>query len=118
MFSLHTLIDLLNVTALKPISGTLVHMTVYVVSTGGTIASTADVSGALVPTLSADELVARSETTRDVQTREIASLDSSSMGLADIDRLRALTSTLPVSYTHLTLPTKSDECRSRWSPYH
>ena len=24
----------------------------------------------------------------------------------------------PVSYTHLTLPTKSDECRSRWSPYH
>ena len=23
-----------------------------------------------------------------------------------------------VSYTHLTLPTKSDECRSRWSPYH
>ena len=94
MFSLHTLIDLLNVTALKPISGTLVHMTVYVVSTGGTIASTADVSGALVPTLSADELVARSETTRDVQTREIASLDSSSMGLADIDRLRALTSAL------------------------
>ena len=26
--------------------------------------------------------------------------------------------TTPVSYTHLTLPTKSDECRSRWSPYH
>ena len=25
---------------------------------------------------------------------------------------------LPVSYTHLTLPTKEDECRSRWSPYH
>ena len=24
----------------------------------------------------------------------------------------------PVSYTHLTLPTKEDECRSRWSPYH
>ena len=24
----------------------------------------------------------------------------------------------PVSYTHLTLPTKSRECRSRWSPYH
>ena len=24
----------------------------------------------------------------------------------------------PVSYTHLTLPTKSDECRSRGSPYH
>ena len=25
---------------------------------------------------------------------------------------------VPVSYTHLTLPTKSDECRSRWSPDH
>ena len=25
---------------------------------------------------------------------------------------------LPVSYTHLTLPTIHVECRSRWSPYH
>ena len=25
--------------------------------------------------------------------------------------------TMPVSYTHLTLPTNS-LCRSRWSPYH
>ena len=24
----------------------------------------------------------------------------------------------PVSYTHLTLPTRSIKCRSRWSPYH
>ena len=24
----------------------------------------------------------------------------------------------PVSYTHLTLPTKQAQCRSRWSPYH
>ena len=24
----------------------------------------------------------------------------------------------PVSYTHLTLPTKQTACRSRWSPYH
>ena len=23
-----------------------------------------------------------------------------------------------VSYTHLTLPTRSIKCRSRWSPYH
>ena len=23
-----------------------------------------------------------------------------------------------VSYTHLTLPTKQVQCRSRWSPYH
>ena len=25
---------------------------------------------------------------------------------------------MPVSYTHLTLPTIVRECRSRWSPYH
>ena len=25
---------------------------------------------------------------------------------------------IPVSYTHLTLPTSLAECRSRWSPYH
>ena len=25
---------------------------------------------------------------------------------------------IPVSYTHLTLPTKPMMCRSRWSPYH
>ena len=25
---------------------------------------------------------------------------------------------IPVSYTHLTLPTKLEWCRSRWSPYH
>ena len=25
---------------------------------------------------------------------------------------------LPVSYTHLTLPTTCTRCRSRWSPYH
>ena len=28
------------------------------------------------------------------------------------------TITVPVSYTHLTLPTKYNSCRSRWSPYH
>ena len=25
---------------------------------------------------------------------------------------------MPVSYTHLTLPTTRLRCRSRWSPYH
>ena len=28
------------------------------------------------------------------------------------------TTSPPVSYTHLTLPTMSLVCRSRWSPYH
>ena len=27
-------------------------------------------------------------------------------------------SSVPVSYTHLTLPTTCNLCRSRWSPYH
>ena len=30
----------------------------------------------------------------------------------------AVQKVLPVSYTHLTLPTTLHECRSRWSPYH
>ena len=29
-----------------------------------------------------------------------------------------ITVVCPVSYTHLTLPTKIVACRSRWSPYH
>ena len=35
--------------------------------------------------------------------------------LDDRDAARAVR---PVSYTHLTLPTMSLVCRSRWSPYH
>ena len=30
----------------------------------------------------------------------------------------AIYDTMPVSYTHLTLPTTEPVCRSRWSPYH
>ena len=30
----------------------------------------------------------------------------------------AIASDGPVSYTHLTLPTNTVTCRSRWSPYH
>ena len=33
------------------------------------------------------------------------------------DLFRNATDHKAVSYTHLTLPTKSDECRSRWSTY-
>ena len=31
---------------------------------------------------------------------------------------QGMTLTIPVSYTHLTLPTILRSCRSRWSPYH
>jgi len=63
-------------------------MNVLVISTGGTIASTANARGALVPTLTGEELVARCGTTRQVRAIDVASLDSSSMGLAEIDMLR------------------------------
>ena len=63
-------------------------MNVLVISTGGTIASTANARGALVPTLTGEELVARCGTTRQVRAIDVASLDSSSMGLAEIDLLR------------------------------
>ena len=63
-------------------------MNVLVISTGGTIASTANDRGALVPTLTGEELVARSGTNRQVRAIDVASLDSSSMGLAEIDMLR------------------------------
>ena len=31
---------------------------------------------------------------------------------------KIITPLTPVSYTHLTLPTNEQQCRSRWSPYH
>ena len=45
-------------------------------------------------------------------------------GTAHADRIKDLTTiagvreNAPVSYTHLTLPTNTVTCRSRWSPYH
>ena len=69
-------------------------MNVLVISTGGTIASTANARGALVPTLTGEELVARCGTTRQVRAIDVASLDSSSMGLAEIDMLRETVRTL------------------------
>ena len=36
----------------------------------------------------------------------------------DLDKPEERQGTLAVSYTHLTLPTNHDMCRSRWSPYH
>ena len=63
---------------------------VLVISTGGTIASTTDATGARVPTLTCEELVSRSGTTEPVRTYDAASLDSSSVTLAEVDTLRSL----------------------------
>ena len=38
--------------------------------------------------------------------------------VADIDKRCHAGKRRTVSYTHLTLPTNGQECRSRWSPYH
>ena len=35
-----------------------------------------------------------------------------------MQQMRILVGDDPVSYTHLTLPTTIELCRSRWSPYH
>ena len=63
---------------------------VIVVGTGGTIASTTNSQGARVPTLTTAELVARCGTGVGVRAVDAASLDSSSMTLADIDALTSL----------------------------
>ena len=38
--------------------------------------------------------------------------------ISDDDRDERRETNIAVSYTHLTLPTKLEWCRSRWSPYH
>lgn len=63
---------------------------VLVISTGGTIASTADASGARVPTLDCAALVARAGVRTPVRTTDAVSLDSSAMSLAEVDMLREL----------------------------
>ncbi|WPF65596.1 MULTISPECIES: asparaginase [unclassified Corynebacterium] len=67
------------------------HGRVVVLTTGGTIASTADSSGALVPTLTGEQLL---DTVRDrfgpnldLQVRQVAQLDSSAMTFRDTDTI-------------------------------
>ena len=64
---------------------------VLLIATGGTIACTADADGALVPTLSAEELVHSSGTTESVRVHDALRLDSSAITFADVDKLRSLT---------------------------
>ena len=46
----------------------------------------------------------------DCPITKILTIEASGIGIACI--------AAPVSYTHLTLPTRLRGCRSRWSPYH
>ena len=56
--------------------------------------------------------------TRSAQKRGAAPEPDWIQALAAIGTTHAWAITMPVSYTHLTLPTTLHECRSRWSPYH
>ena len=59
-----------------------------------------------------DDAVTLALTYAEVPYDVIYDVDLLSGKLNDYDWLH------PVSYTHLTLPTRSCQCRSRWSPYH
>lgn len=61
---------------------------ISLLTTGGTIACTADTAGALVPTVSGEELV-RAASLSDVRVTDLIRLDSSSISLADLDTLIA-----------------------------
>lgn len=63
---------------------------VLVIATGGTIAATADATGARVPTLTGEELVRACGTDEDVRVYDATSLDSSAITLADLDMLSGL----------------------------
>ena len=53
-----------------------------------------------------------------VPTAEAKDLPGSFLTLDDNRDAQWVHNPVPVSYTHLTLPTTLHECRSRWSPYH
>ena len=53
-----------------------------------------------------------------VSTPLVVVVNAFAMGVLRLVRINTSKAPEPVSYTHLTLPTKEDECRSRWSPYH
>ena len=50
--------------------------------------------------------------------RELVQFRMQKLGTHIIKRYKTSDSLHAVSYTHLTLPTKQVQCRSRWSPYH
>ena len=47
-----------------------------------------------------------------------AMTDLADARVASFNEMRESKTFNPVSYTHLTLPTNVQQCRSRWSPYH
>jgi len=62
--------------------------TITVITTGGTIASRADASGAKVAQVAGAELLAGVPTNVDVQVRDVLSLNSAALTLSDMDSVR------------------------------
>ena len=89
---------------------------------GGQIPKPGEISLANKGVLFLDELPEFSKSVLEVLRQPMESKDiiisranASVRYPADFQLIVALN---PVSYTHLTLPTKLEWCRSRWSPYH
>ena len=57
---------------------------------------------------------------QDVGTNNYGTLQALIFVLLNLPQLlyQVFPSAMSVSYTHLTLPTTRQRCRSRWSPYH
>lgn len=75
-------------------AGSVSPRRIVVITTGGTIASTTNRDGALIPTVPGAELVAAvaaryPEGTMDLQVRDLGSIDSSNLQLTDVDRIVA-----------------------------
>ena len=69
-----------------------------------------------IETLSASEESAFSRGTVELDTNKTGLTLDSTNGVYNVTANEA--GQAPVSYTHLTLPTNVQQCRSRWSPYH
>ena len=70
------------------------------------------------------EKIIRHNTGKAVKPGDIVTVNVDRCMIHDIfipfvaDKFEEMGFTKPVSYTHLTLPTTTFGCRSRWSPYH
>ena len=76
---------------------------------GGLIGDLDSVSGDGLAWAEQHATIARHPTDKDATDTELALAFAADMDPAHLT---------PVSYTHLTLPTRSCQCRSRWAPEH
>ena len=77
-----------------------------------TYSDTAELVGA-----AGDQLISAIHAAVEARDQAFIVLTGGGTGVKVLKHIGEHGSKIAVSYTHLTLPTKSDECRSRWSPY-